>query len=124
MKRMILLSVLSLGSLAILSLPNAASAGAGFVFRAIDCPRTGFTLIPPGSRLELSDFVVSADAPTEVKLRFSPFDQQILRLFLNANETVVVNLTGQVESDAEQALKVDCTGTANLGVTAVGTTAF
>ena len=97
---------------------------AGFVKQDISCPVSGASLKAPGSQLEVSDIVISSDAVTDVKIRFNNPNTTIMTVYMGANETVTANFTGQIGSAEEQALKVDCGGSANISVTIVGTEAF
>jgi len=120
MKKLSLLCIFTSAlSMMLIASPNLYAAG--FVYRNMPCPGSQ-QLIPPGGRIELQDIMLSADKDQRVNLFFGPPRIDIATVYLKANESVVVNLTGQVESEEEQALRVDCTGTAgtNLGVTVTG----
>jgi hypothetical protein len=121
MKRADLLSILAIGLVSLLLSSPGASA-AGFINKTVQCPKTGFSLIPPGERLEFGDIIVSSNGATDVQLFFNPPKFILMTLFLDANETVVSNFQGQVESLEEQALKVTCGGVATVSITIVGTT--
>jgi hypothetical protein len=122
MKITSLLSLLAIGLVSLLlSSPDASAAG--FIHKTVQCPKTGFSLIPPGDRIEIDDIVVSADGATDVQLFFNPPKFAFMTLYLDANETVVTNFQGQVESLEEQGVKVTCGGVALVSVTIVGTLA-
>ncbi len=123
MNKAMLLSVMSLVLLPLFNSPEA-NAAAGFLQKDVVCPTTGFTLKLPGSRLEISDIVVSSSTAAEVLIRFSNPNFRILRVFLDANSSVVTNFEGQVESVEEQSLKLDCFGAADVVVTVTGTELF
>ncbi len=123
MKKVMLLSVMSLVLLPLLN-SSEATAAAGFIQKDVACPTQGFRLVPSGSRLEISDIVVSSSQATEVLLRFSNPNFRILRVFLDANSSVATNFTGQVESAEEQGLLLDCFGEADVVVTVTGTELF
>lgn len=119
MKRVFLSSVLAIGLVSMLLAAPAASA-AGFIHKTVQCPRTGFVIVPAGERIELEDIIVSADGVTDVQLFFNPPKFAVMTVYLAANDTVVTNFQGQVEGLEEQALKLSCGGVATLTVTVVG----
>jgi hypothetical protein len=123
MKKMLVLGILAAGLLSISLISPIATAG-GFVHKSVECPKTGFLLIPPGARLKISDLIISSSGATEATIFYNPPRFQVLTAFLDANETVVTNFTGQVEGERGQALKMTCSGVATVSVTIVGTEAL
>ena len=123
MKRSFWLSVMAIGLLPLLLGTSTASA-AGFIQKTVQCPKTGFNLIPAGNRLAIKDLIVSTNAATNVTLKFNPPQIILMTAFMQANETVVSNFGGEVEGEKEQALKMDCSGNAIVSVTVVGTASF
>jgi len=103
---------------------SESSSVPGGIEKAVLCPVTGEVLLPTGSQLEISDFVVSASARVGVTLRFDPPGVTIMRAMLNANETVVTNFTGLVRSTDQQAVKIDCGLPATVTVTFLGSKSF
>ena len=86
-----------------------ANAAGGFVQKTFTCPKNNFNILPPGSRLEISDIVISADDFTNVVLKFAPGNVKFLTVSLDPNETVATNFRGQLESADEQGVKVSWT---------------
>ena len=95
---------------------------AGSLFKQIQilCPVTGGLVVPAGGRTEIDDLMLSVEQDQVVTVRFNPPDQTIVKLSMKANESVVINFAGTVESLEEQALRVDCNGAGNLFITVVG----
>jgi hypothetical protein len=93
-----------------------------YVFKVVNCPASNVTLIPAGSRFTLNDVSITSNKDQAVTLKFDPPNQVLLKLFMKARLTFDANFRGLVESENEQALKLDCSGTADttLNVTIVG----
>ena len=123
MKKIVVSGVLATGLLSLTLISPIATAG-GFVHKSVECPKTGFLLIPPGQRLKISDLIISSSGATEVTIFYNPPKFSVLTAYLDANETMVTNFTGQVEGEKGQALKMTCSGVATASVTIVGTEAF
>jgi hypothetical protein len=119
MKKSIFPSVLMLG-LASLLLAEPAAEAAGFVNKIVTCPRQGFLLAPAGDAIEVDDIIVSSDGATDVEIFFNPPKFLVMKLYLDANESVSTNLQGQVEGEKDQGLKMSCGGVATVSVTIVG----
>jgi hypothetical protein len=121
-KRAILLSLLVVGLL--LSLLNSPSASAADFIQKTDarCPIKNITLVPVGDRIEISDIIISANQDQQVTIKFTPGGRTIVSSFVQGFDTVVINFNQGVESADEQALKMDCAGTADttVSVTVVG----
>ena len=96
------------------------ASAAGLVQTSVTCPVTEFTLIPAGAQPEISDFIVSTDAATQVQIKFNPPEQIVMDEGMNANQTVVRNLRGRLKGEMDQALSLTCTGSAEVAVTVVG----
>ena len=86
----------------------------------MNCPKTGFNLLPAGGRYSIDDIIISSDAVTDVTIRFNPPRLVVLTAFMDANDTVVTNFQEEVETNDEQAIKIDCGGVATVSVTLVG----
>jgi hypothetical protein len=119
MKRTYVLSLLTIGLVSLLlSSPDASAAGS--IHKTVQCPKTGFSLIRPGDKIEIDDIVVSVNGATDVQLFFTPPKSAYMTLYLDANETVVVDFRQQMESLRDQAVKLTCGGVATISVTLVG----
>ena len=123
-KRAILLSLLMVGLL--VSLLNSPSAtAADYLYKGTNCPKNNVTLLPPGSKLEITDIIISTDQDQRVTIKFQP-GATIMSSFVAAFDTVVVNFSDPVDSSEEQALQMDCSGTAGtkVAITIVGHSTF
>ena len=123
MKKTLLSSVMTIGLLTLLLSATNANA-AGWRYHSIMCPKTAFGLLPVGQKYDIEDIIVSADAPTSVTIRFDPPGIKFLTVYLDANETVVVNLTGTIESPEEMGVRLACDGVAMISVTLTGRETF
>lgn len=119
------------------SIPRIVMAGAAFLLLAapvsgmadslgktFECPKTEATFFPPGNRVEIDDIILSTTEAAVVTVKFSPGNQRVVKVAMGANDTVVINYTGKVESLEEQSVRIDCQGTGSLFVTLVGSVAF
>jgi len=118
MKRTIFSSALAIGLVPVLL--GAPSASADFVHKAFACPVTNANILPPGTRFDISDIILSSNANTNVTILMNPPNVKLMVVYLKGRETIVTNFQGQVDANEEQALKVTCTGAVNLSVTVVG----
>ena len=75
---------------------------------------------PAGDAIEIDDVIVSSDDATDVEIFFSPPKFLVMKLYLDANESVSTNLQGQVEGEKDQGLKMSCGGVATVSVTIAG----
>ena len=117
MKSLLTLGALTLGvSTMLLSAPDANALG--HVQKVVTgCPKNGVVLVPVGGRFNIDDVIISANKNQKVTLKFTPGPINLMQVFVKGYDTVVTNFQGQVESEKEQALKMDCAGTAGTTVT-------
>lgn len=94
-------------------------AAAGVVSKTKACPGVAGVL-PPGSRYELWEVILSADSPSQVQLYWSNPNSTIMDLYMDANETINVSFEGQVDSEEGNGLKLECSGTGNVSLTVRG----
>jgi len=94
---------------------------ADHVNKSVNCPINGFNIFPAGSKINITDLIISTNGATDVTLWFNPPRIVVLTTYMDGNETVVTNFRGDVENPDEQALKITCGGEATVSVTLVGT---
>jgi hypothetical protein len=104
----------------VVGLAEPAAEAAGFVNKIVTCPRQGFLLAPAGDAIEIDDVIVSSDDATDVEIFFSPPKFLVMKLYLDANESVSTNLPGQLQGEKDQGLKMSCGGVATVSVTIAG----
>jgi hypothetical protein len=121
MKKPILYGAPIVGLLSILLLSPAANAG-GFIQKSVTCPANNVTIIPVGSRFNIHDIILSTNKDQAVTIKFNPPNQPFIKLFMKGKLYFQTNLRGEVDSEEEQSLTVDCSGTENttLHVTVTG----
>lgn len=115
MKKTILTGAIAAGLLSFAL--NAPHASADFIYKSSGCPGNGKTIVPAGSRFEINDIIISSNKDQTVVLKFTPSGRILTKLFLKARTTFQTNLSGEVESENEQALKMDCSGNNGTTVT-------
>jgi hypothetical protein len=118
------LSVFAIALAGVISLfLTATTAGAAeYVAKTKQCPVTGANLLPVGGNYNLEDVIISTDGATDIELHWNPPKITLLRLYMSANETVVMNFSDNVEAPEEdQGLNLTCGGTATVSITIVGT---
>ena len=97
--------------------PPESTDAQGFVRKQFTCPQNNVTLIPKGSRFSVADVTISTNKDQAVTLKFNPPNKVLMKLFMKAKLSFEANFSGQVESVNEQALLLDCTGSANTTLT-------
>jgi hypothetical protein len=115
---------IALAGMIILTLTSTTASAGGFISKTKQCPVTGATLLPAGSRYNIDDIIISTTGATDVELHFNPPKTTMLRVYLDANETVVANFNGSVEGEKEQGLNLTCSGNATVSITLVGSESF
>ena len=73
--------------------------------------------------INVEDIIISSDGATSVTIKFvgGGADRNLLRVYLDARDTVVSNFGDGVDGERDQALKMSCSGVATVSITVVGT---
>jgi hypothetical protein len=96
---------------------SAADARADFIHKQYNCPGNGKMVVPTGSRFDIDDIIISTTKDQNITLKFVPSNRIFARLFLKTRVPFVANFSGEVESNDEQGLNLDCAGVAGTTVT-------
>ena len=123
MKKVLLSTALAIVlSPVLLSWPGSSMAD-GFVNKIVNCPTSGWSLLPPGSRYNITELIVSSNGATDVRLNFTPPTLKLMELYMAANSTVVTTFD-RLEGLDGQGLKVSCNGEATISITIAGSEQF
>ena len=120
MKKAILTGVMAAGIVPLLL--SAPMASADFIHKNLSCPGNNKVVVPTGSRFEINDIIMSTNKDQQVTLKFMPGNRIFTKVFMKGKLHFTTNLSGEVESEEEQGLQVDCSGTADtkLSITVTG----
>jgi hypothetical protein len=94
-----------------------------YINKVVNCPASGWSLLPPGSRYNITELIVSSDGVTDVRLNFTPPTVKLMELYMAANSTVVTTFD-RLEGIDGQGLKVSCAGDSKISITIAGSEQF
>jgi len=114
MEHRILSSALALGLVPLLM--ASPHARADFIQKQITCPKNNVVIVPAGSRFDLEDIIISTNKDQNITLKFAPSNRLLMRLYMKARTSFSTNFNGEIDSEEEGGLKLDCNGNASTAV--------
>jgi hypothetical protein len=114
MKHRILSSALALSLFPLLM--GSPYASADFIQKQVACPKNNVVVLPAGGRFDVEDIIVSTTKDQNVTIKFSPSNRILMRIYMKGRTSFSTNFSGEVDSEEEGGLKLDCAGTAGTTV--------